>query len=444
MRFFIGCLLACLLAFPYPVLTNAEEAFPDVDDLPVIEALPDPLVRFDGTAVTSAEQWRAERRPELIALFEHYMFGKAPPPPENFSFTVEDVDEQALGGKATRKIVTLRFGPEGTPPVSLLLVVPNGRQGPSPVFLGLNFVGNHTTMDDPAIPLTEAWVNDSWSGGSEGRAEDDQRGIRAAGGSRPRWYFEKAVDRGYAVATMYAGEISPDYSGGGGGRAFTEGIHQGWLEEGQNWPGDTEWHTIAAWAWGLSRGVDYLVQDEHIDSRRIAVFGHSRLGKTALLAGALDERFTVVIPSQSGAGGAAPARNISPGAESVERVNRFTHWFNANYKRFNEQVERMPFDMHCLIAVCAPRPVLLTNATGDRWADPPGQFDMLVAAEPVYRLLGVENPLATHEFPEENVLVDSTLGYHIRPGRHDMTDVEWRAWFEFAEQHWGDPPSPTP
>lgn len=434
MRLPLYCLMVSMVAFHVSARAAAADEFPDVDDLPVIAELPDPLVMFDGTPVTTAEQWRERRRPELIGLIEHYMFGKAPPPPENFAFTVDDVDRQALGGKATRKLVTLTFGPEGTPPVSLLLVVPNDRDGPSPVFIGLNFVGNHTTMHDPAIPLTEAWVNDGWSGGSRSRAEDDQRGLRAPGGARPRWYMEKAVDRGYAVATMYAGEISPDTSG----RAFTEGVHRGYMEEGQTRPGDTEWHTIAAWAWGLSRGVDYLVEDDDIDAGRIAVMGHSRLGKTALLAGAFDERFTIVIPSQSGSGGAAPARDISPGAESLERVNRFTHWFNANYKRFNGQVERLPFDAHSLIALCAPRPVLLTNATGDRWADPPRQFDALVAAAPVYELLGVEQPLATRDFPEENALIDSTLGYFIRPGRHDMTDVEWNAWLDFADRHWGE------
>jgi len=186
--------------------------WPDVDELPSVAELPDSLVMFDGTPVTSVEQWRNQRRPELISLFEHYMYGKAPPPPDNFQFVVEDVDPVAFDGKATRKIVTLRFGPEGTPPVSLLLVVPNERERPAPVFIGLNFVGNHTTMNDPKIPLPQAWINDQWSGGNDGRAHDDQRGLRAPDGQRPRWYFEKAVDRGYGVATMYAGEISPDHS----------------------------------------------------------------------------------------------------------------------------------------------------------------------------------------------------------------------------------------
>jgi len=405
--------------------------WPSVEDLPIVEVFPDPLLMFDGTPVTTAEQWRNERRPELIALFEHYMYGKAPAAPDNFRFRVEAVDRNAFGGKATRKIVTLLFGPEGTPPISLLLVVPNRRQGPAPVFIGLNFVGNHTTMHDPNIPLTPAWVNDRWSGGSDGRAHDNQRGRRAPGGVRPRWYIEQAVDRGYAVATIYAGEISPDRSDGD--HAFTDGIHRAYLKPGQTRPGPHEWATIMAWAWGLHRGVDYLVQDEEIDKNGIIAIGHSRLGKTALLAGALDERIVIVISSMSGSGGAAPSR--SHVGESVSQVNRFNHWFNDTFKLFSDQVERLPFDQHCLIALVAPRPLLLTNATGDIWANPHGQFEMLNAAASVYQLLGIQKPLAVAEFPDENTLIDSTLGFFIRSGDHDMGQPEWNAWLDFADTH---------
>jgi hypothetical protein len=276
-------------------------------------------------------------------------------------------------------------------------------------------------------------VQKQWSGGSDYLAHDEQRGIRAPGGSKPRWYIEKAIDRGYAVATMYAGEFSPDR--GDGDHAFT-GVHRGYFKEGQMRPGPHEWATIAAWAWGLQRGVDYLVQDKDIDPRGIIAIGHSRLGKTAMLAGALDERIAIIIPSQSGTGGTAPSR--SSVGESVERINRsFRHWFNDTFKQFSGQVSRLPFDQHCLIALASPRPVLLTQATGDTWANPPGAFEMLRRAAPVYQLLGVREPLSTERFPDENVLIDSTLGYHIRPGAHDMTEVEWNAWLDFADKHLG-------
>lgn len=405
--------------------------WPAVKDLPEIKELPDPLVMFDGTPVTTAEQWRKERRPELISLFEYYVYGKAPSPPDNFSFTVENIDPKAFGGKATRKIVTLRFGPEGTRPVTLLLVTPNHRSGPAPVFIGLNY-GNHLTMTDPNIPLTWAWMNSGYAGGSDGQANDDQRGLNAPTGEKPRWYFEKAVDRGYAVATMYCGEFSPDRPDGD--YAFTDGVHRGYFKEGQTRPGPHEWGTIAAWAWGLQRGADYLVKDSDIDNARIIVIGHSRLGKAALLAAALDERFALAIPSMAGCTGTSPAR--SDIGESVAQINKnFPHWFTDTYKRFNKQVERLPFDQHALIALVAPRPVLVTIATKDIHGNPHGQFDMLVAAAPVYELLGVKKPIATTEFPDENVLINSCLGYHIRPGVHGMTDVEWSVWLDFADKH---------
>lgn len=420
--FFVSVLVAIIGIVP---ITCAQQApWPAVEDLPEIAQLPDPLKMLNGTPITSVEQWRKDRRPELLSLFEHYMYGKTPPAPENFHFTLDGVDVNALGGKATRKLVTLHFGPDGTPPVSLLLIVPNNRQGPVPVFLGLNAAGNHALMDDPAIPLTKAWIKNSYyKGTDDNRAHDDQRGMRIE-----TWQFEKVIDRGYAVATMYAGEISPDYDGG-----FTEGVHQGYFREGQDRPTPHEWGVIAAWAWGLQRGVDYLFQDDDVDNDAIIVTGHSRRGKAALLAGALDERIAVVIPHQAGCGGTSPSR--SDVGESVKRINSsFPHWFNDTFKKFNDQVERLPFDQHSLLALVAPRLLLLTNATEDVWADPHGQFDMLVAATPVYELYGVEG-IKTAIFPEENKLIDSRVGYFIRPGKHSMGDADWEVWLRFCDKH---------
>lgn len=418
-------------------VVNDEYKWPSVNELPSIETLPDPLIMFNGDTVQSAEQWRSARRPELISLFNHYMYGEPPPAPDNFSFSIDDVDSNFYDGKATRKILTLHFGPDGTPPVSLLLVVPNNRIDPAPVFIGLNFVGNHTTMDDPAIPLTEAWISNKWSGGEDNRAHNNQRGIR-----KSRWQFKKAIDRGYAVATIYAGELSPDTE-----EYFTEGVLRGYLDEGQKRPGRHEWHAIAAWAWGLQRGVDYLMQESDVDNEGIIVIGHSRLGKAAILAGATDERIDIVIPNQAGAGGTSPARaNVAIPQANFEGGTReeFIHseftvaennfWLPPIYKEFNNQVEKLPFDQHSLIALVAPRPLLLSNATEDEWADPRGQFNMLILATPVYHLHKVEG-LETTTFPEENQLIDSRLGYFIRPGGHDMTAVEWEAWLDFCDKH---------
>jgi hypothetical protein len=403
-----------------------QDNWPDVADLPNISELPDPLVMFDGTPVKTKRQWRNKRRPELISLFQHYMYGYSPAP-VNFSYTIDHTDSTKFGGKATLKLVTLRFGPPETPEVSMMILIPNKRTGPAPVFIGLNFPGNHTTISFPEVPLTKSWVNNAWSGGSDNKAYDNQRGIREW-----RWPYEMVVDRGYAIATIYAGELSPDYFGG-----YNEGIHRGYLPDGDTIPGPHEWGVVAAWAWGLQRGVDYIMEDEDLANNGIIAIGHSRLGKAALVAGAFDERIDIIIPSQSGCGGTSPNRfNVG---ESVELINiAFPHWFNSAFKEFGNRVEKLPFDQHSLIALAAPRPVLLSNATEDVWADPVGQFNMLIAATPVYEFLGFEG-INTTTYPSENKLIDSRLGYFVRPGKHDMTVTEWKAWLDFCDKHLNSP-----
>jgi len=235
------------------------------------------------------------------------------------------------------------------------------------------------------------------------------------------WAVEQTVDRGYALATFYNGDVEPDRPNA------PEGIRA-------QLPG-YDWGAIAAWAWGLQRAVDYLVTDGAVDPERIAVVGHSRNGKAALLAGAFDERIALIIPLQAGCGGTSPSRGKV--GESVKQINdRFPHWFNAEFKKFNEQPDRLPFDQHCLIALCAPRPVLLSNATEDTWANPAGQFEMLRAADPVYRLLGTDG-LGAQQIPESGKLLDSTLGYYIRPGKHSMTREDWKIFLDFADKHFG-------
>jgi hypothetical protein len=199
-----------------------------------------------------------------------------------------------------------------------------------------------------------------------------------------------------------------------------------------------DWSTIGAWAWGYSRVIDYLVTVGDIDAARIIAVGHSRLGKTTLLAAAFDERIAVAIPHQAGCGGTGPSRAIgNKGAESVKRINTsFPHWFNANFKKFSDEPERLPFDQHCLIAMCAPRPVLLSNAVEDKWANPDGQFELLVAADPVYRLVGAKG-VASKTMPAIGKLMDSPLGYWIRDGKHSMNREDWRVFLDFADRHVG-------
>lgn len=418
----IALTTAALAASAVVNLRAAEREFPPVSQLASQRELPDPLVMFDGRRVQTAEEWRKQRRPELKALFEFYMYGAAPPAPGNVASKVERIEQAYFGGKATKKEVTVSFGPPGTPEIHLLVIVPNRRQRPAPVFVGLNFHGNHTLVDDPNIALPTAWMRDGAPGAVDHRATDAGRGKEIA-----VWNLEGSIDRGYAVATFYCGDVDPDKPD------FTDGVHPHYLRQGQTKPGPHEWGTIAAWAWGISRAVDYLETDETIDSRRIAVVGHSRLGKTALLAAAMDERIALAIPLQAGCGGTAPSRGKV--GESVRQINdHFPHWFCDTFKEFNEQVDRLPFDQHSLVALVAPRPVLFANAVEDEWANPAGQFEVLKAADPVYRFLGVDG-LGVERMPEPGDLVGDRLGYFIRPGKHSMTRQDWEAFWDFADRH---------
>jgi hypothetical protein len=398
--------------------TNAGQTWPDAAHLPSQSGLPDPLIMFDGTRVTSKEQWFKERRPELKALFQHYMYGQMPPPPSAMKWTIEHVDKNYFEGKATGKDVVISLGVPGAPRIHLLVVVPNVRKGPAPVFAGPNFCGNHTVVKDPSVPLPMGWMPSSCAGCTNNQATDAGRGTQV-----DTWAIEQSIDRGYAMATIYNGDVEADRPNAPGGVRSA-------------YP-DYDWGAIAAWAWGVSRAVDYLVSDPDIDAKRIAAVGHSRNGKAAIVAAAFDERIALAIPLQAGCGGTAPSRGKI--GESVQRINTsFPHWFNAEFKKFNEQPDRLPFDQHCLIALCAPRPVLLPNAVEDQWANPNGQFEMLQAADPVYRFLGAGG-LEAPQMPEVGKLMDSTLGYYIRPGKHSMTTADWKVFLDFADKQFGRP-----
>lgn len=399
-------------------------ATPPVDQLPVRTGLPDPLVLRDGRKVGSLDQWISERRPQLEWLFQYYMYGVIDLPSEVARGKVTRTDENALGGKAVLREVTVTFGKDA-PPIHLLLVVPKKQSGPAPAFLGLSFTGNHSVLDDPKIALPTAWMRPG-PGVVNNRATDESRGKAVS-----TWAIEQSIDRGYAVATFYYGDIFPDKPD------FSEGLYRLFYEpkEGQKSPGDLAWGAIAMWAFGLHRAVDYLLSVPEIDPGRIAVFGHSRNGKAALVAAAFDERIALAVPHQAGCGGTAPSRTKNPKAESVKRINTsFPHWFNDTFKKFNDQVDRLPFDQNCLLALCAPRPILYTNALDDQWADPGGQFEMMRSAGTVYRLYGVEG-VGAEQPPETGKLLDSRLGYFIREGKHSTTPGDWKVFLDFADRH---------
>lgn len=396
-------------------------------DTNVVEAkvpkytLPDPLTTAAGEKVADADTWRRTRRPEIFKLFQKHVYGVAPGRPKGMSFEVFDTDDKALGGKARRKQITVRFtGAADGPSMDILLYLPAKATGPTPTFLMLNFQGNHSIHADKGIRLSTRWMRPKSKSAVSKRATEASRGAAAK-----RWPVEKILARGYAVATIYYGDIDPDFHD-----EFKNGVHAA-FDKGPRAP--DAWGSIAAWAWGLSRAVDYFETDDDVDAKRIIVMGHSRLGKTSLWAGASDERYAIVVSNNSGCGGAALNRRAY--GETVRRINTsFPHWFCDTFKKYNSNEAKLPVDQHMLVSLIAPRPAYVASADEDLWADPRGEFLSARGADPVYRLLGTSG-LPVKAMPPLDHPVHGTIGYHVRSGGHGVTDFDWTQYMDFADKH---------
>lgn len=377
--------------------------------------LPDPLVCYDGQQVKDSAMWRAVRRPELLAAFTTNMYGRVPELPLKMRFEIREVNKSALHGLATRKQIRIHlFEEEDSPKIDLLLYIPNNATTPVPVFLQLSY-GNQGISTDPGVIPSRNTVS-------------------KVGQQAERWPLEMIMERGYAVVAFAGADVEQDRHGSGtNGRpgAWRDGVRGYALKKaGQEEPLEDEWGSIAAWAWGMSRALDCLEREQTIDAKKVIAIGHSRTGKTALWAAAQDERFAIAISNNSGEGGAALTRRRF--GETIKQLPGI--WVAPKYKSFAGREDELPFDQHLLIALIAPRPVYVTSATEDTWADPKGEFLAVFHAGPVYKLFGLKG-VDVNEMPPPDKSIGERAGYHIRTGKHDITPFDWQCYLDFADRH---------
>jgi hypothetical protein len=378
--------------------------------------LPSLLTTTDSHKITTHQQWEKERRPQILAQFAEFVYGRFPLKPRNTRYQVVAIDDRALKGRATRKEIAIYFQEDkDSPALHLLVYLPNNVSEKVPVFVGLNFQGNHSIHKDSGIAITANWK----------KLHPEEKGIER-GGQQRRWPVEELIDNGYGLVTAWYQDLEPDQADG-----WKTGIRTTLQEELDIQP--QEWGAIGAWAWGLSRIMDYLETDERINASQVILTGHSRLGKAALWAAANDQRFAIVVSNNSGEGGAALARRNY--GETVYRINTaFPHWFIARYKTFNEKVEQLPVDQHMLLALIAPRPLYVASAANDKWADPRGEFLSAKLAGEVYALYGLKG-ITVADIPPLNTPVGNTIRYHIRQGDHDMLPYDWEQYIAFADEY---------
>ncbi len=411
---FLLASITILMAQPQP---NYDES-----KVPVYQ-LPGVLINQQGKAVNTVSEWEQQLRPATLNLFATEMFGRIPADLHMTDFRIveEGTDTPYTNARRRQIELILEKGNQRLT-VGLLIYTPIS-ESPAPLFLGYNFYGNHTVTDDPKVFISNSWANNNEAFGVfDNRLSEQSRGVRTN-----RWAIAEILEAGYGIGVMFYGDVDPDYND------FGNGVHPFSYNDVQQSPAPDEWGALAAWAWGLSRAMDFLETDNYVDATRVAVMGHSRLGKAALWAGAIDERFAMVISNNSGCGGAALSRRKY--GETVERINTaFPHWFAGNFKKYNNKEELLPFDQHQLIALMAPRPIYIASAVNDRWADPKGEYLSGVYATPVYSLYGYEG-LPSLEMPAVQVPVMHRIGYHIREGGHDVTPYDWQQFIQFARLH---------
>jgi hypothetical protein len=305
-----------------------------------------------------------------------------------------------MGGRSLRKRIVLRYsGPGGAGAIRVTAFIPKAAR-PAPAFLLI--------CNRPEKNIDPARVEKS-----------------------PFWPAEELVARGYAALAFYNGDVDPDTFDG-----FTNGVHGVFQPDPRARTADS-WGTIAAWAWGASRVMDWIETEALLDAKRVAVVGHSRGGKTALWCGATDTRFALTVSNDSGCGGAKLNRMELPKSESIDRITTaFPHWFCETFKRYGANPDALPLDQHMLIALLAPRLAYVASASADDWAGQPGEFRSCQLASPVWQLYGLKGLDGDAFPPPDTPLHGGCVGYHLRTGKHDLTLYDWQRYMDFADKHW--------
>ena len=414
-------ILCCLIAYQ----SNAQQTYPSNTDESKVQPymLPDVLKMPNGKQVTTSKEWEKTQRSYIYHLYEEYQFGRFPATKTANRFRVLESDKNAFDGIATRKQVRIYLHPTDTAVYTdVLIYIPNKVKTP-PVLIGLNFSGNHIIAADKNILLSNRWVFYRAKGAVNNRATDASRGADTAS-----WQVRTILEKGFALATAYYGDFEPDTVTG-----YLKGIRTTMKDVLKIQP--TEWTAMGAWAWGLSRIVDYLEKDKTIDAHKIALLGHSRLGKAALWAAASDQRIALIISNESGEGGAAISRRWY--GETVQIINaKFPHWFAARYKIYGDSVNALPVDGHMLLSLMAPRPLYVASAEEDTWSDPKGEFLSAWEAGKVYTLFGKKG-IGSNTMPGLHQPVGEVVRYHIRAGKHAVTAYDWEQYIKFASEKFG-------
>jgi hypothetical protein len=403
----------------------------------------DPLRMTDGTPVTTPEQWWSRRRPEIVSLFEHDIYGRVPKAAQNpgTRTVVVEPPTVALGESARREQVDLVFrsadpADRSTRRLRVLLYVPAQAAGPVPVVFGLNFGGNQSVIDDPGIRATDLGIRPTEVLTTAGQAHVVGGPASATPGSQSsRWQVNRVLSRGYGLATAYYQDVEVDAP-----MQRQKGVRP-LFDSGEAIDAADSWGALAAWAWAYRQAVGYLRTDPAVDAAHVAVTGHSRLGKAAAWAAATDPDIAALLSNDSGKGGQSiQRRELGETVKHLEDV--FGYWFCPGYAQWAGHDQQIPADGNLLLSLMAPRPVYAASAQDDHWADPKGEFLSARSAATVYTLLGIHalSPDVVRPPVDAPIGLDGSVAYHMRAGKHDVTAFDWDHYLDFLDGRWGRPP----